>query len=299
MRRSLAILLSLAALSLFAGDHGGRHGYRNGRNVSISTSTDDDEQVTRCDQIRVSYDGDRVPMVEESVPVSGLRSLRVRPPQNGGVRVVGSNQSSYSVKACKATFLGRDARDIRVDLRGDELSASVPDDTDAVVYFLVSAPRNASLNLEAENGEIGVQDFTGTLTAHTTNGPISLKAVNGTIDAEAQNGPIAFSGGSGTVKLESHNGPVTIKLDGNAWQGGGLDAHSQNGPVSLKLPNNYRSGVVVESNGHGPMSCHAEACRQASRPWDDDSPRRIELGSGPAMVRVSTNNGPVSVRERD
>jgi hypothetical protein len=291
MRRSLAILLSFAALPLFAGYHG------HGRNVSIST--DDDEAVTRCDQIRVSYDGDRVPMIEENVPVSGLRSLRVRPPQNGGVRVVGTDQSSYSVKACKATFLGRDARDIRVDLRGDELSASVPDDHDAVVFFLVSAPRNASLDLEAYNGEIGVQDFTGTLTAHTTNGPISLKAVNGSINAEAQNGPIAFSGGSGKVKLETHNGPISIKLNGNAWESGSLDAHSQNGPLSLKLPNDYRSGVVVESDGHGPMSCHAEACRQARRPWDDESPRRIELGSGPAMVRVSTNNGPVSVRERD
>jgi hypothetical protein len=90
-----------------------------------------------------------------------------------------------------------------------------------------------------------------------------------------------------------------VKLDGGSWVGGSLDAHSHNGPLSVKVPNDYRSGVIVESDGHGPMSCRAEACRQARRPWDDDSPRRIELGSGPTAVRLSTENGPVSVRERD
>ena len=41
----------------------------------------------------------------------------------------------------------------------------------------------------------------------------------------------------------------------------------------------FRSGVVVESEGRGPVSCRAEACRQARRTWDDEDNRRIELGS--------------------
>jgi hypothetical protein len=298
MRRLLAIVLTLAAVPFFASYRNGYRDHRgHGRTVSISTD-DDNEAVTRCSQIDVRYDGDRVPVIEQSVPVSGVRTLRVRPPQNGGVRVVGWDQATYSVTACKATFIGRDARDITIEFRGDELTANVPDDTDAVVYFLVRTPRNASLDLEAYNGELGVQDFNGKLTAHTTNGPISLKQVSGTVDADAQNGPISLSGGSGVVKLEAQNGPISIKLDGASWANGSLDARTQNGPMSLKLPSDYRSGVVVQSDGHGPMSCHAEACRQAHRTWDDDAPRRIELGSGTTAVRLSTVNGPVSVRER-
>jgi hypothetical protein len=292
MRRTLALVFSFAVLPLLAGYHGSSHEYRGHRSeVSISTR-EYGEPITRCDQIEVRVDGDRVPMIEEDVPAGGLRSLRIHAPRNGGVRVTGWNQSTYSVKACKAG-------DARISSRGDEVSADVPEDSDAVVYFLVRAPRNGSLDLEAFNGELGVQDFNGTLNARTTNGPISLSDVSGTITAEAHNGPISFKGGSGVVKLDAQNGPITVKLDGNEWLGGSLDAHSHNGPMSVKVSNDYRSGVVVESNGHGPVSCRAEACRQARRTWDDDMPRRIELGSGPAVVRLSTVNGPVSVGERD
>jgi hypothetical protein len=285
MRRTLAIVFSFAALPLLGGYHSGDHN----RDISINTR-EFGEPITRCDQIEVRYDGDRVPMIEEDVPVGGLRSLRIHSSRNGGVRVTGWDQSSYSVKACKTGTA-------RISSRGDEISADIPEDGDAVVYFLVRAPRNGSLDLEAFNGELGVQDFTGTLNARTTNGPISLKDVSGTITAEAHNGPISFKGGSGVVKLDAQNGPISVKLDGYAWLGGSLDAHTHNGPMSLKVPSNYGSGVVVESDGHGPVSCRAEACRQARRTWDDDTPRRIELGSGPTVVRLSTVNGPVSVKE--
>ena len=60
------------------------------------------------------------------------------------------------------------------------------------------------------------------------------------------------------------------------------------------------TGVVVESDGHGPISCRAEACRNSPRSWhDDDEPRKIELGGSDQRVRLSTKNGPVSVREAE
>ena len=167
MRRTLALVFSFAALPLFAGYHGSSHEYRgHRRDVSVSTR-DFGEPITRCDQIEVRYDGDRVPMIEEDVPSSGLRSLRIHSTRNGGVRVTGWDQSTYSVKACKAG-------DARISSHGDEVSADATDDGEVVVYFLVRAPRNGSLDLEAINGDLAVQDFTGTLSARTTNGPISL-----------------------------------------------------------------------------------------------------------------------------
>lgn len=299
MRRALAIILGLSAFPLVGGYHSHRHEYSNhGSSVRITAS--DTEGLTSCSQIEVIFDGERVPVVEEEVAqVASLRSLKIHPPQNSGVRVTGSDSSTFGVKTCKA-MRGGDVRSITTSVRGDELTSDIPDDTDAVVYYIVSAPRNATLELETHNGEIGVTSFTGTLTAHTTNGPISLKDVNGTVVAEAQNGPVSFSGGSGTVKLDTQNGPLSIKLANGSWDGGALDAHAQNGPLSVSMPTGYRSGVVVETDGHGPLSCHAEACRNARRTWDeDDGPRRIELGSGTQVIHVSAGNGPVSVRERD
>lgn len=291
MRRLIAALFLLAALPLFARV---RH---SGRSLTINTENDD--AVTRCSQIQVLYDGERVPVVEEEITaVRGLRSLNVRPPHNGGVYVSGSDDGTYSAKACKASLEG--ANDVRAEVRGNELSAEGAEDVDAVVFFIVRAPRNGTLGIDAHNGPVSVRDFDGTLDAHTNNGPLALHDVSGKVTVEAHNGPISFTGRSGTVKLEAHNGPISIKLDGNAWLEGSLDVHAHNGPLTLKVPSGYRSGVVVDSDGHGPVTCRAEGCRESrQRSWDDDWPRHIELGSGPAAVHLSVGNGPLSIKERD
>src|SRR5205807_2492514 len=116
----------------------------------------------------------------------------------------------------------------------------------------------------------------------------SLDAVSGKIDVEAHNGPISFSGHSGTITLQADNGPISVKLDGDAWLDGSLDVHSHNGPLSLKVPSGYRSGVVVNADGRGPVTCRAAVCREARRravDEDEEWPRHIELGSGPTAVR--------------
>ena len=93
-----------------------------------------------------------------------------------------------------------------------------------------------------------------------------------------------------------------MKLDGVSWNGR-LDASTQNGPVSLKLPRGFRSGVLVEQSGHGPISCRAEDCKQISMYAEDENDdgrvRRLQFGSGPQVVRLSTVNGPVSVKNLD
>ncbi|HKO58208.1 MAG TPA: hypothetical protein VJ276_20245 [Thermoanaerobaculia bacterium] len=289
----LALLALLISIPAFA------RSTRHSRSVSIST--DDGEEITSCDQIKVSFDGERAVMREEVIPAGNLRSLKGHAAVNGGIRVTGWDRPDWSIKACRATNPNFNDSDVRPYLRGDELGVDGDEyDNQAVVYFLIRAPRNATLTLDAHNGAIGVQGISGTLRARTQNGPISLTQVAGSVDAEAQNGPINFSGDSGRVRLEAQNGPVDVNLLGSSWNGN-LEASTQNGPISLKIPRDYRSGVVVQSNGHGPVSCHAEACRQARRTWgdddDDDSSRRIELGSGAQNVRLSTTNGPVSVRE--
>jgi len=66
------------------------------------------------------------------------------------------------------------------------------------------------------------------------------------------------------------------------------------GPVELQIPSGYKSGVILESDGHGPFKCHSSVCSEGRKTWDDDR-KHIEFGFGPTLVRVSTVNGPVSV----
>jgi len=266
----------------------------NGVNVSIDS--DDDGVVTDCSQIKVRYENEPAVRAEENIPASGLTRLRVSAKKHGGVRVSGWNESGWSIKACKAAASAAALSDVRVNLSGDTLSSNSSSD-DAMVFFIIRAPKNARLDVDSTNGPIGLYDVNGTLKLTAQNGPISLKKSSGTIDATTVNGPISFGGSSGTVKLSAQNGPISVKLDGSNWDGS-LDASTQNGPLSLKLPRNYRSGVLAEARGHGPVSCKADACSGAKRTWDDEENRRIELGSGPAVIHVSTNNGPLSIKER-
>lgn len=269
-------------------------------NMDQSVSFRDQEGVTPdCSALSVRFDHQDVAVMSETVPVSGLNSLRVRSARNGGIRVIGSEGSGYAVQACKAVAPGFDPAQVRISVNGNEVTADGADSERWIVYFIVQTPRNATLDLQSGNGPIAVKGFDGTLTAHVENGPLSLKESRGTIDATAANGPISVSGGSGTVKLTATNGPVSVKLDAMSWDGS-LDASTQNGPVSLKVPRGFHSGVVLESLGSGPIHCRAEDCGVVSRSAESEqeSPRRVELGSGPTAVHLSTVNGPISVKDR-
>ncbi len=270
---------------------------RNG-NGNVSISVEDDEQLTSCDQVVVRFDHSKGYRAEENLPVSGMRSLKLRAAQNGGIYVTGG--SGYSIKACKAAELESTLRDMRLNVSGSEVTADAPDGGNWVIYFLVTVPRSATADLESNNGPISLRGVSGSITARATNGPISVRNSSGSMDLTTQNGPISLAGGSGEVKLNAQNGPISVKLDDSIWNGT-LDARTQNGPLSVKLPRNFRSGTLIESAGHGPMSCHAEACTGARRSWDEDDerPRKIEFGSGPMVVHMTTVNGPVSVKEAD
>ena len=110
----------------------------------------------------------------------------------------------------------------------------------------------------------------------------------------AENGPIDLVGVGGNVNLKAENGPISIKVGGNSWQDGQLDARTTNGPLSLNIPEGFQSGFKVESRRYSPMSCQGDLCQQARKTWDDDV-HRIEFGGAP-VLNMSTVNGPVEVR---
>jgi hypothetical protein len=127
---------------------------------------------------------------------------------------------------------------------------------------------------------------------------VSLRRSSGDIEVRTTNGPIHFEGGSGKVHLEAENGPLSVHLQNSAWTGGELEGRTQNGPVHLDLAENYTSGVLVATAGHSPVHCGEEACRNARRNWDDDG-KTIAWGADHPVVRLSTENGPVSIGSRD
>ena len=245
-------------------------------------------------------------VAKETIDGRGLRSIKANV-THAPVSVIGDSAGGYSIDVCKAAARAEDLSAIRVTLDGDELRATGPDNRRWTVHYRIHVPRHAEVEIDAKNGPVSFRDVDGKVVARSANGPLSLWNVSGDVDATTTNGPISVHGGSGTMKVRASNGPLSVKLDGNSWLGGTLDASTKNGPLSVKLPRGYNSGVVVESSGRGPLSCHAEGCAQwrAARNEDDDDEwhsrraRRIELGNGRADVHLSTVNGPVTIRDEE
>jgi hypothetical protein len=274
-KRDLAFLVSataLLALVLTGARAASRH-------HSVSISDGHKQPVTDCSDLRIRFDErDAVVRSEErTLTKSEAPSLEIRPHTNGGVQIVGWEKDTYSVTACKAAS-GSGA------------------DADWAVYLLIRAPKSAVLDLETKNGPISLYDVDGKLRARAHNGPISLKNFSGEADITAVNGPISLEGTNGNVRVHTENGPISVALTGTKWNGAGLSADAQNGPLTLSVPKGYQSSFVVESRNYSPVSCKASICENARKTWDDNN-RRIEYGSMPAMIRLSTVNGPVSVRD--
>jgi DUF4097 and DUF4098 domain-containing protein YvlB len=299
-RRSFFFLISFSALLAlgFTSARANRHHH------SVSVSNGHKHPATDCSDLRIRFDDrDAVLRSEErTLTKSEAAVLQVHALSNGGVQVVGWDKETYFVTACKAAAGSGDAAErilsqISMSIEQGKISIKGPGDANEwTVELLIRAPKSASIDLDTMNGPISLHDVDGKLTARAHNRPISLKSFSGDAEITAVNGPISLDGGTGSVRIHTENGPISVALEGKTWSGAGLSADAQNGPLTLMVPSGYQSSFVVESTNHAPMSCEAIVCDHARKTWDDEH-RRIEYGSGPAMIRLSTVNGPVSVQE--
>jgi hypothetical protein len=288
-------LLSLATIGaglLAASPHGYSLGISGGHNRPVSDCSDlhirfdDRDAVTRSEQRTVS---------KAEVP-----TFRVRSNTNGGVQVQGSDKEDYSVTACEAAGGAEAERilsQISLSVQHGEVSVKGPEDEDRwTVYLLIRAPRAAAIDLETVNGPLSLYSLEGSLTARAKNGPITLRDFSGEAEITATNGPIDIAGGSGNLRVRTENGPISVALAGTIWSGAGLSADAENGPLTLFVPSDYRSSFIVESTNHATVSCQAKVCENAKKTWDEQH-RRIEFGNAPVLIRLSTVNGPVTVRQ--
>jgi len=272
---------------------------RHAANFTVMPAGDD--LAAACSDLRFQFDHrDAVVQSEERViSKADAPALRLTAESNGGIQVRGWDADSYSVTLCKAVEEGSDAQStlsqVHLSFQNGELGITGPSSQGRwSAHLLIRSPKAAVLELSMKNGPLGLYDVDGQLRIRAQNGPVTVSGCSGELDLTAQNGPLTLENNSGKQTVHAHNGPVTVALSGDSWNGPGLEAQANNGPVRLQIPSGYRTGVVLESAGHGPFECHAAVCSEGRKTWDEDH-KRIEFGSGPTLVRVSTLNGPVSV----
>jgi len=233
--------------------------------------------------------GDRFHYCEvRPVTVPGGGALRVDARPNGGVQVKGWDQSNVAgsariqVQADSEADARTIARQIVIGTGSGALRADGPKSGDGrswSVSFVLSAPRQMDLEINAQNGPVGIAGISGRIAATTTNGPMSLSELGG------------------NVRARTTNGPLSIALAGTSWTGEGLDAETRNGPVSLTVPDGY-SAQLEASTVNGPLHLGIPVTIQGELPGGRVKSIKAPIGSGGAPIRAVTTNGPVSISKR-
>jgi hypothetical protein len=243
----------------------------------------DDEWLENCrDQQRRDREAHCMVKVDR---VRAGESLRVDAGQNGGVLVYGADRTDVEVHARVQAWAesAGDAESLAGAVRLNYEPGSIRADGPSAgrregwaVTFVVYVPRRTDLDLQASNGPVSAADVMGTITATTRNGPVSLRSVGGDVTARTE------------------NGPITVDLEGDRWDGAGLDAQTRNGPINLRIPEGYNARLEA-GTVNGPFNTDVPLQvtllgRQRNR--------RVEatLGDGGPLIRAVTTNGPVNIR---
>ena len=289
LRSLLVFVLGAAVVPVFA------------QNISMNNRHGDPQT---CADLEITIGDGPTVRGEQTMtfPASEAQTLAFESTSHAGIHVTGWDQNEYSVVACKAAGASDEASanallsQVQLQRNGGTLSVTGPDmnndDRRWTAVLLVKAPRNAALNLHVKNGPMSLNGMNGSGTLGAKNGPISLTDSAGQFDISTQNGPVSIHGRAGRLKVTAHNGPIDVNISGNEWSGE-LSGEAHNGPIELTVPRNFNSGVEV-TNSRGPMQCSADAC-EGNGLSVENGDHHLRLGSGNTVIRLSTENGPVTV----
>lgn len=266
-----------------------------------------------------------VSVEQRNLSQSDFPSLRLEGGENGGVSIKGRDQSEISLKACKMAAAIDKGQALEVLNRisvlaenGKISSAGPVSRTRGPeqfwgVQFVLYVPRDLRLELSTHNGEIRLSNLEGGINARTENGGITvqrsgrsnsgmelqaqngsivLNEIRGRVKAQTANGGITLTQGSGEVRLQTYNGGIDIRLPEGRWQGEGLEAKSGNGSLSLEVPSGFSSTIEAETLARTSIKCLVEGC--VTQDSDRDR-KRVRIGGGSPLVRVSTGNGDLRI----
>ena len=215
--------------------------------------------------------------------IGGAAPLDVDAGANGGIKITGWDRGDVLVRTVVRGYGETDA-DARRMVAGVHIETAPriralgpePGHRESwSVQFEIHVPRRAQLALHTNNGGIAINDFQGIAEFRAQNGGVSLRNVGG------------------EIKGETTNGGLTIDLNGDRWDGMGLDVSTHNGGIKLTLPERYSAELETgTTNGRVttdfPMTLQGRIDREI----------HTTLGSGGVKIRAMTTNGGVTIHRR-
>jgi len=219
--------------------------------------------------------------------LTGVNALDVDTGGNGGIRIRGTATGPIRLRTRLYAHADTDAvaRDL---VSAIQLSTSGG-------RVRVTGPEDRRREGWAADFEVEVPDSTP-LVLNTRNGGIAIEAYAGKADVQTVNGGISLNRTSGEFRGRTTNGGLRIELDGNRWEGRGLDLVTTNGGITLVVPDNYSAELdAATTNGGVKVDFPVTLQRGTS-----ERQQRITttLGAGGAPLRMITTNGGLKITRR-
>jgi len=245
---------------------------------------DNTEKRMTCDN--GGYDSDRArhcEIREQSVPAVG--HLDVDAGHNGGVTIKGWTREDVLVRSRVDTSADTQANaallatQVSIVSSGGQVRASgteSADHSDWSVTYEIFVPQMTDLTLKSHNGGLTLWDVRGQIRFEGNNGGVHLKRV------------------SGDVSGSTINGGIQVELAGNVYDGRQMELSTHNGGVTVTMPSYYSAHIQAET-GTGNIRSDFPNLDRNTRP------RRVDmnLGSGGALIHVTTNNGGITFKHAD
>lgn len=217
------------------------------------------------------------------IPLSKRNSLSVDGRKNGGISVKGENRSDILIKACIRVWADNKEtanstlKSITISTNPVIEAENTPEKGWSVSYQVL-VPKSTNLKLTAHNGGVSINNVVGNLEFETKNGGVALKRVGG------------------NVKGFTKNGGVSVKLDGNKFNGSGLDVETKNGGISLSMPSNYSADIETGTVNGGLRSDFKELKLKKKGRWYKSKQISTSINGGGPKIRVVTKNGGVNIK---
>ncbi len=207
----------------------------------------------------------------------------INPAQNGSIHVHGWSNSDILVKACVQSSAHDSgtaesiAKQVTITDGPGRVVAKGPSPTPENSWWSVSydvwVPSSSSLELQAYNGSIRVEDTLGQIRAHSVNGSMTLKNVGGNVDGETT------------------NGSLSIDLAAGASQAKELKLKTNNGSIHLQLPSSFNADVEASTVNGSVRNDFAEEQDGKHRSHN----QKFTIGAGGSKIEADTINGSVHI----
>jgi hypothetical protein len=197
----------------------------------------------------------------------------------GSVTIVGTDTDEISVEAevsdgLRDTGFRREVVGSTLELHG---SCPVLGSMWCRVTYRIEVPRDLAIEVEADNGRVGVSNVDGDLRVESDNGSIELSDISGRITVESDNGRISGRNLINSVtSADTNNGRIELSFSEPPDT---VTASGDNGSIEVVVPE-IDSGYDVT----------ADTSNGSDEILVNDNPE------SPHKIRLETDNGSITVR---